>query len=188
MVKEAVTRITDTIMTNTRDTFGTFTYETAGRRSATEAKGIRRALALAIVSATVFAGTALFSSGQPSAGPLDGAYEVAYANLETDRFNGVLDGIYPEEEHAMNDAWMGMSVYSADGVNLGYITDAFVNEDGSLDELVVMPAGAESPLFAPVYVPARYASLEVDGVMLSLGTSRAVATLTPATDLAYLED
>lgn len=188
MIKEAVTGFTDTIMTNTRDTFGPFAYTSASRRSAAEAKGMRRALALAIISATVFAGTALVSAGQPSAGQIEGAYEVAYADLKTDRFGGVMDGVYPEAEHEMNDAWMGMSVFSADGVNLGYVSDAFIDEDGVLDELVVEPAGDDSPLFAPVTVPARYASLDLDRVTLSLGTTRAVATLVPTTDLAHFAE
>jgi len=183
VVKEAVTGITGETMTNTEHTFGSFTFETATRRNAAEARGMRRALALAIISATVFAGTALFSASQPSAGPIEGAYEVAYANLDADRFGGVLDGVYPEVEHEMNDAWMGMNVVSADGVTLGYVTDAFVNEDGSIDELVIEPSGDNSPLFAPVYLPLRYASLDDNQVTLSLGSARAVATLVPATDL-----
>lgn len=188
MVKEAVTGITGETMTNTDHTFGSFTFETATRRNASEARGMRRALALAIVSATVFAGTALISASQPSADPMDGAYQVAYANLDSERFGGVLDGVYPEIEHELNDAWMGMNVVSADGVNLGYITDAFVNEDGSIDELVIQPAGDDSPLFAPVYLPMRYASLSASQVTLSLGSSRAVATLVPATDLDRIGD
>lgn len=183
MVKEAVTGITGETMTNTDHTFGSFTFQTATRRNAAEARGMRRALALAIVSATVFAGTALVSASQPSAEPIEGAYEVAYANLDADRFGGVLDGVYPEVEHELNDAWMGMNVVSADGVTLGYITDAFVNEDGSIDELVIEPSGEDSPLFAPVYLPLRYASLDASQVTLSLGSSRAVATLVPANDL-----
>ncbi len=178
-----MTGITGKIMTNTNYAFGSFTFEPAIRRNAAEARGMRRALALAIISATVFAGTALVSAGQSSAEPIEGAYEMAYANLDTERFGGVLDGVYPEVDHEMNDAWMGMSVFSADGVNLGYITDAFVNEDGTIDELVIEPSGEESPLFAPVYLPMRYASLDAKHVTLSLGSSRAVATLVPATDL-----
>ena len=151
-----------------------------------KSRGMRRALALAIVSAIVFAGTALISASQPSAGPIEGAYEVAYANLDADRFGGVFDDVYPEVEHEMNDAWMGMNVVSADGVILGYVTDAFVNEDGSIDELVIEPSGDASPLFAPVYLPLRYASLDAGQVTLSLGSTRAVATLVPATDLGRI--
>ncbi len=186
VVKEAVTGITGETMTNTDHTFGSFTFETATRRNAAEARGMRRALALAIVSAIVFAGTALISASQPSAGPIEGAYEVAYANLDADRFGGVFDDVYPEVEHEMNDAWMGMNVVSADGVILGYVTDAFVNEDGSIDELVIEPSGDASPLFAPVYLPLRYASLDAGQVTLSLGSTRAVATLVPATDLGRI--
>ena len=175
-----------TTKTTTRDTFGSFAYDAASVRSATETRGMRRALVLAIVSATVFAGTALFSVSQPSAGPFGEAYEVAYADLDTQRFGDVMDGVYPEIEHELNDAWMGMSVYSADGVNLGYVTDAYVNEDGSIDELVIEPAGVPSPFYAPVSLPTRYASLGADRVTLSLSTARAVATLVPAPDLERL--
>ena len=72
---------------------------------------------------------------------------MAYANFDADRFGGVLDDVYPDVEHEMNDAWMGMNVVSADGVILGYVTDAFVNEDGSIDELVIEPSGDEQPAF-----------------------------------------
>ena len=178
-----MTGITGETMTNTEHTFGSFTFETATRRNAAEARGMRRALALAIVSATVFAGTALFSASQPSAATIEGAYEVAYANFDADRFGGVIDDVYPDVEHEMNDAWMGMNVVSADGVMLGYITDAFINEDGSIDELVIEPSGDDSPLFAPVYLPLRFASLDASQVTLSLGSDRAVAMLVPATDL-----
>lgn len=176
-------------MTDTNTTFGTFTYESATRRSAAEARGLRRAVALAAAAATLFAATALFSATQPTAMPLeaeaDGSYLVAYAEPEQNRF-GVLDGVFGDDNHEMNDAWMGMEVISADGIMLGYVSDAFVNPDGSVDELVITPSGEDSPFFAPVYLPARYAELGLDAVRISLGATRAVATLTPADDLAYL--
>ncbi|MCI5074319.1 PRC-barrel domain-containing protein [Oricola sp.] len=176
-------------MTNTHTTFGTFTFQSAKTRNAAEARGMRRALALAIVSATVFAGTALVSASQATAGQFEQSYQVAYADFNTERFGGILDDVYPqEEEHELNDAWMGMQVLSADGVVLGYVSDAFVNEDGSIDELVIEPEGGDSPLYAPVYLPIRYAALTPDFVSLSLGATQATALLTPATDLARLSN
>ena len=78
-----------------------------------------------------------------------------------------------------------MNVVSADGVALGYVTDAFVNADGSIDELVIDPAGEDSPLITAVYLPARYATLDASQVTLSLGATLAVATMVPASDLAF---
>lgn len=178
-------------MTKARDTFGYFTINTTGTRRSAEAKVFRRAVILTIIAATGFAGAALASASQSAAADRvlpEGSYQVAYANFDTGRFGGFADAVAPQDDlHELNDAWMGMPVISADGVRLGFISDAFVNEDGSVDELVIEPEG-DSPLWAPVYLPARYAGLQADAVTLSIGATQSVALLAPAGDLDRMVD
>lgn len=97
------------------------------------------------------------------------------------------EGLYSSEEgHVLNDAWLGMTVVSQEGINLGYVTDAFIDENGDLDELVVIPADADSDVLAtPVFVPARFAKLGGNAVNVNL-TIDAFATLEPATEYAGL--
>lgn len=71
------------------------------------------------------------------------------------------------EMHPLNDAWMGMNVLTADGAIAGYISDAFVNPDGSIDEFIITPGDADA-LPYPVYVPARFAALEAEAVRIDM--------------------
>ncbi|WP_193176437.1 PRC-barrel domain-containing protein [Oricola nitratireducens] len=156
---------------------------------AAEARGLRHALVLTIMAATVFAGLALFAAQQPRAMQLNATageadIALAYAEPVPERFGGALDGVFSrDQEHELNDAWMGMTAVSSDGVVLGYVTDAFINEDGSVDEIVIAPAGDGGALSTAVYVPASYAELGGESVHVALD-ARAVARLEPATDLA----
>jgi len=158
-----------------------------------DARELRHALVLTIVAATAFALTALIGAGTASAMQLNAAAEKSprvlfYAQPTPERF-----GFVREEEaayggdidHELNDAWMGMSVISADGVNVGYVTDAFVNPDGSIDEIVIAPSGEAKGPSQPVYVPTRYAELGAQVVQVTLD-ARTIAQLEPATDLAMI--
>jgi hypothetical protein len=159
------------------------------RRNA-EARGLRRALALAILAATVFAGSALIGAAKPAAMQLGGADAkgarvLAYAEPLPERF-GAFDSMFAgEDEHELNDAWMGMTAVSSDGAILGYVTDAFIGEDGEIDELVITPAQGDGPLKTPVYLPAQLAELGDAAVRIAID-ARAVAQLEPAKDLALL--
>lgn len=122
-------------------------------------------------------------------------YVMAYADPAPEGFDSRFgEDVAPEpeyfsheEEHELNDAWLGMSVVSQEGVNIGYVTDAFIDEQGFLDELVVIPAGSNEILAEPVYVPARFAKLGNTAVNLTL-TVDALATLEIADDYAQLEE
>lgn len=155
-----------------------------------DARDLRRALFLTIVAATAFAATALASAGTAGAMQLNATAEksarvLAYAEPKRERF-GLFEQDYAgNEDHELNDAWMGMTVVSADGVIVGYVTDAFIDEDGSLDEIVIAPADEEDGFSTPVYVPAQYAELGAEAVHVSLD-ARIIAQLEPATDLAML--
>jgi hypothetical protein len=155
-----------------------------------EAHDLRHALLLTIVAATAFAVAALFGAGLAAAMQLNAAAEkaprvLAYAEPMPERF-GAFDALRSHDgEHELNDAWMGMTVVSADGVVLGYVVDAFIDADGSLDEIVIEPAGTEGAPETPVYVPAQFAELGAQTVQVHLD-ARTVAQLEPATDLAML--
>ena len=86
---------------------------------------------------------------------------------------------------AASDCMLELDYDSTAGAVTSVEADAFVNADGSIDELVIDPAGEDSPLITAVYLPARYATLDASQVTLSLGATLAVATLVPASDLAF---
>ncbi len=62
------------------------------------------------------------------------------------------------EEHPLNDAWMGMSVQTIDGKNAGYISDAILDVDGTVDLVIVTPS-AESELREAIVVGSEYVIL-----------------------------
>ena len=155
-----------------------------------DARDLRRALFLTIVAATAFAATALASAGSAGAMQLNAAAEksprvLAYAEPMPERFGAFENDYAGDVDHELNDAWMGMTVKSADGVIVGYVTDAFINEDGSLDEIVIAPSGDGNGPSTPVYVPAQFAELGAQDVHVSLD-ARVIAQMEPATDLAML--
>ena len=49
-------------------------------------------------------------------------------------------------EHELNDAWLGMPAYSSDGKLVGYIEDAFIDNEGYVSEVVVGLNGTEVAL------------------------------------------
>jgi len=155
-----------------------------------DARDLRHALFLTIVAAMAFALMALADAGAASAMQLNATAEksprvLAYAEPMPERFGFFENDYAGDEGHELNDAWMGMTVVSADGVVLGYVTDAFINEDGSLDEIVIAPSGEQGAPLTAVYVPAQFAELGAETVQVSLD-ARTVAQLEPATDLAML--
>jgi hypothetical protein len=161
-------------------------------------RGLQLAIAAAALAATIFAGMslALFTSANAfelNASGDDPEYVMAYAEPLPQRFGAFGNDIIApepefmfEDEHELNDAWLGMSVISEDGVNVGYIMDAFIDETGALDELVLIPA-SKDVLAEPVYVPARFAKLGSTAVHITL-TVNALATLEIAGDYAYLAE
>ncbi|MBO6637437.1 MAG: hypothetical protein JJ920_05830 [Roseitalea sp.] len=98
-----------------------------------------------------------------------------------------LDAHDSHDGHPLNDAWMGLNAVTADGVIAGYVSDAFVNPDGSIDEVIITPAPGTA-LTHPVYVPVE--AVEFDGVEVGLIMTMAVlATQEPVTEdfAAYTE-
>lgn len=155
-----------------------------------DARDLRHTLFLSVIAATAIAFAALAGAGSSSAMQLNAAAEksprvLAYAEPTPERFGAFENDYAGDADHELNDAWMGMTVESADGIIVGYVTDAFINEDGSLDEIVIAPSGEENGPSMPVYVPAQFAELGANAVHVSLD-ARVIAQLEPATDLAML--
>lgn len=122
------------------------------------------------------------------------SYVTAYADPAPQRFGFEMpapqaapeEDMSSEEGHILNDAWLGMTVVSKDGINVGYVSDAYIAEDGSVEKLVVDPADP-SISSTPIYVPGQFASLNGMEVDISV-TAKNFASLEPATDYAGLEE
>ena len=157
---------------------------------------VGRSIATVVVTAAAIGALAGWST-KPADSQLDNVpYVTSYADpapkgfeMQGDRMDPYADEAYASEEtHILNDAWLGLSVISEDGVNLGYVTDAFIDENGNMSELVVVPADADSKIVStPVYVPAQHASLGGNAVNVDI-TAEGFATLEPATEYASLTE
>jgi sporulation protein YlmC with PRC-barrel domain len=171
----------------------TFTSSTVrGAKPHLRARGLRHSLALALIGGALFAGSMIAmeraSAMQIDAARADAGPVLAYADPMPERFGGMSDEVYTDSgEHELNDAWLGMSVVTQDGVNIGYVTDAFLDAFGNIEEIVVAPAENGQSMRTAVYVPARFAKLGLQAVDLTL-TVEGVATLEPATDYALLDE
>lgn len=76
---------------------------------------------------------------------------MAYAPIDEETDQSAFDqfelhGTY-EDAHEMNDAWLGMPVRDAAGEVIGYVEDAFLDDDGYLSELVVSINGSSAAVF-----------------------------------------
>ncbi len=111
---------------------------------------------------------------------------LAYAAPTPERFGEVfvshaaVTAAPATDGHPLNDAWMGMTVVTADGRIAGYVSDAFLHPDGSIADIVVTPADA-AELAHPVYVPARFALLEAGHVSVGL-SMMALKMMEPVTE------
>lgn len=79
-----------------------------------------------------------------------------------------------EYEHELNDAWLGMPVMSKDGRIVGSVIDAWIGEDGEVEELLVgltQNAGGHA-----VYVDGTHALLGETEIRVAL-TASAIAAL-----------
>jgi len=155
----------------------------------------RRSTAIAILAAQLVAIAALIwlvaGTVAAQAGDLDALDTreprlLAYAEPLPERFADPfaeqrgLETHDAYDGHPLNDAWMGLNAVTADGVIAGYVSDAFVNPDGSIDEIIVTPAPG-TVLAHPVYVPAE--AVRFDGAEVGLAMTLAVlATQEPVTE------
>lgn len=87
-----------------------------------------------------------------------------------------------EEEHELNDAWLGMPVHSAEGELVGFVEDAYLDENGSVEELLV---GLSDHNYA-VYIDAENTSLTESEVAVSLSATT-IAGLERAEDYQLVQ-
>lgn len=93
---------------------------------------------------------------------------MAYAPVEKDTHQGAFDQFdlhsdY-EDAHELNDAWLGMPVRDAAGEVIGYVDDAFLDDDGYLSELLVSIKGSG----VSVYVDQKHVEYTEVAVLVAL--------------------
>jgi hypothetical protein len=102
----------------------------------------------AVILMTAIAGVNLPAFAQDKS--FDDRIAMAYAQEEKadeSRFEQFeLHGTY-EDAHEMNDAWLGMPVRDAAGSVVGYVEDAFLDNEGYLTELLVSLNGSSTAVY-----------------------------------------
>lgn len=86
-------------------------------------------------------------------------------------------------EHELNDAWLGMPAYASDGENIGFIQDAYLDEDGYVTEIIVGLHESQGV----VEIKGEYAELTEEKVQFELSTAQ-IASLANRNELASLSE
>ncbi len=130
--------------------------------------------AIAFTASTVNVSAANAGQFEPStklSAKLPGV-ELAYApqdNPSDHRF----DQFESEEDlHELNDAWLGMPVVSEDGETIGFVEDAYLDDNGEVSELLISLTDRK----IAVYVEGEMATLFDAEVAVSMSTD-AIASL-----------
>lgn len=130
------------------------------------ATGMVALLKAALVSSVFVAG----SISLANADDLSNAYAVEGESAYSESFDEAMI-----EEHPLNDAWMGMTVKTADNQVAGYVSDAVMAPNGEIETLFVTP-GDEGHLNEEIVIDARNVQLNEWNVTTSY-TLRALASL-----------
>ena len=145
---------------------------------------MKNKLAAAIVIAASLSGV-LAASGTAQAGeyalfnkPIALAYAPEAKALDN-RFEQFEDF---EEEHELNDAWLGMPVHSDEGKLIGFVEDAYLDENGDVEELLV----SLSDHNYAVYIDAEKTELTESEVAVALPEST-IAGLERAEDFQLVQ-
>jgi hypothetical protein len=133
---------------------------------ANPATGMVALLKVALVSSVFVAG----SISLANADDLSNAYAVEGESAYSESFDEAMI-----EEHPLNDAWMGMTVKTADNQIAGYVSDAVMAPNGEIETLFVTPGG-EGRLNEEIVIDARNVQLNDWNVTTSY-TLRALASL-----------
>ncbi|KPB02930.1 hypothetical protein SU32_01315 [Ahrensia marina] len=133
---------------------------------ANPATGMVALLKAALVSSVFVAG----SISLANADDLSNAYAVEGESAYSESFDEAMI-----EEHPLNDAWMGMTVKTADNQIAGYVSDAVMAPNGEIETLFVTPGG-EGRLNEEIVIDARNVQLNDWNVTTSY-TLRALASL-----------
>ena len=86
-------------------------------------------------------------------------------------------------EHELNDSWLGMPAYSNDGKLIGYIEDAFLDEEGYATEIIV----GLNENQGIVEIKGEFAELTDEKVQFELSTTQ-IAALANSNKLASLAE
>ncbi len=86
-------------------------------------------------------------------------------------------------EHELNDAWLGMPAYSNEGTIIGYIEDAFIDDEGYVTEIIV----GLNENQGIVEINGEYAELTDEKVQFELSNTQ-IAALAGKNKLASLEE
>lgn len=126
-------------------------------------------------SALVFA----LSMANPSTAQAEGfklfgkSIALAYAPQNTATENRFAQFENEEDMHELNDAWLGMPAFSNDGKIIGFIEDAYLDEDDEITELLVS-------------INDQKIAVYVDGTRATLTDTKVAIALTK-TQIASLE-
>lgn len=71
-------------------------------------------------------------------------------------------------EHELNDSWLGMPAYSSNGKLVGYIEDAFLDQDGYVTQIIVGLNDNQGI----VEIAGKYAELTDENVLFELSASQ----------------
>ena len=88
-----------------------------------------------------------------------------------------------DDEHELNDAWLGISAYSNEGEYVGYIEDAILDHQGNVVELII--GSPESNV--SVQLEMKYAELEEDRVNLNLTENEFASILVNGVEVSALQ-
>ncbi|MEM5501500.1 PRC-barrel domain-containing protein [Ahrensia kielensis] len=135
-----------------------------------EASKRKTGLAALLQAALVSSAFIMGSLGVAQADDLSNAYAVEGESAYSESFDEAMI-----EEHPLNDAWMGMTVETADGQVAGYVSDAVMAPNGDIETLFITPGG-EGRLNEEIVIDARNVQLNDWNVTTSY-TLRALASL-----------
>ncbi|MCB1384325.1 MAG: PRC-barrel domain-containing protein [Nitratireductor sp.] len=156
---------------------------------------MKTTLAAALIAITTAATGAVLAPQMAAAGSLTlfnrlvsgpaaslGPMTLAYAP-ESQANQAPFDQLEAEEEmHELNDAWLGMPAFDADGKLIGVIEDAYLNEDGTVSELLVSLTNSDYA----VYIDGQDAALTETEVAIAL-TESVIAGLERAQEFSLVQ-
>jgi len=90
--------------------------------------------------------------------------ELAYAPQDNTTDNRFDQFDSEEDLHELNDAWLGMPAFSSEGTMIGFVEDAFLNDNGDITELLVSLSGKK----IAVYVGGEHAELSDTKVAIAM--------------------
>lgn len=103
-------------------------------------------------------------------------------NFNEDRFSQFDLETEEYAEHELNDSWLGMPAYLSDGTLIGYIEDAYLDDEGYAEEIIVGLNNDEGI----VEIQGKFASIDDEKVQFEL-TQTQIASLVASNQLASLK-